>query len=110
MQHNVDEILHKTRTKLEPREYKDLTLPSTNCRNYIIAGWIAKAWMKRYKEGGVDAPPPVLTRTFQIISEAQLQFNCAQKIQSTPFPFPLMQVRVVVHTPMGSLASKSMAL
>mmetsp|Transcript_31765 Transcript_31765/g.61195 ORF Transcript_31765/g.61195 Transcript_31765/m.61195 type:complete len:664 (+) Transcript_31765:248-2239(+) len=67
-------------------------LQAFHYRTYLQMCWIVDEWVKRSVEGGVSVSPPVQSRTYQIISEAQLAFNGAQKIQSTPFPFPLVQV------------------
>lgn len=40
--------------------------------------WIVDEWVKRSVEGGVSVSPPVQSRTYQIISEAQLAFNGEQ--------------------------------
>mmetsp|Transcript_27236 Transcript_27236/g.51864 ORF Transcript_27236/g.51864 Transcript_27236/m.51864 type:complete len:412 (+) Transcript_27236:72-1307(+) len=78
--------------------YLDLTttereeLSTSNYRTYAQMNKIVDAWVVWALKGGVSVPPPVQSRTYQIISEAQLAFNGAQKIQTTPFPYPLMQV------------------
>lgn len=67
-------------------------LQASNYRTYHILNEIVDQWVVWSLKGGVAVPPPIQSRTYQIISEAQLAFNAAQKIQSTPFPYPLMQV------------------
>jgi hypothetical protein len=67
-------------------------LSVSNYRTYHILNEIVDQWVVWSLKGGVAVPPPIQSRTYQIISEAQLAFNAAQKIQSTPFPYPLMQV------------------
>jgi hypothetical protein len=76
-------------------------LRATNHRPYLIAGWIQKELVRRAKQGKVDAAPPVLSRSFQVMSEVQLAMNQAQKIQTTPFPFPFVQVRPLMESPSG---------
>eukprot|EP01048_Picozoa_sp_COSAG05_P020271 COSAG05_NODE_3400_length_2085_cov_3.351964_2_plen_151_part_00 len=44
------------------------------------------------QEGGVDVPPPVLSRTFQLLSEAEVEHDQVKKIRDTPFPLPFAQV------------------
>ena len=41
---------------------------------------------------GFDVPPPVLTRSFQLLSDAALERDQIEKIKETPFPFPFAQV------------------
>jgi hypothetical protein len=76
---------------LTPTQMEELRV--SNYRTYHILNEIVDQWVVWSLKGGVAVPPPIQSRTYQIISEAQLAFNAAQKIQSTPFPYPLMQVR-----------------
>lgn len=88
---DVEAIVSKYRINLQDGE-KD-ALKVYNYRTFMAMSWIIDAWVARSVEQGKLTPPaPVQSRTYQIISEAQLAFNAAQKIQSTPFPYPLVQV------------------
>eukprot|EP01043_Picozoa_sp_COSAG02_P040920 COSAG02_NODE_3349_length_6890_cov_347.564865_2_plen_249_part_00 len=41
---------------------------------------------------GVDVSAPILSRSFQLLSEASLERDQIHKIRDTPFPFPFAQV------------------
>jgi len=63
-------------------EYKALSVMSN-----IVDSWV---WCS--VNGKVAVEPPIQARTYNTISDVQTAFNGAQKIQTTPFPYPLMQV------------------
>ena len=46
----------------------------------------------RIKEGGMAAPPPVVSRVYQELSNGLLGFQQAQKVADIPFPFPYAQI------------------
>ena len=84
---------------LTPTQVEELE--ASNYRTYHILNEIVDQWVVWSLKGGVAVPPPIQSRTYQIISEAQLAFNAAQKIQSTPFPYPLMQVCLAPASGLG---------
>ncbi|KAK3255252.1 hypothetical protein CYMTET_35555, partial [Cymbomonas tetramitiformis] len=87
---DVENIVSKYKIYVH-QEHKE-ALELYNYRTFMAMSWIIDAWVARSVEHGKLTPPaPVQSRTYQIISEAQLAFNAAQKIQSTPFPYPLVQ-------------------
>ena len=54
--------------------------------------WLLDALRRRRKQGGLDVEPPVLSRTWQVISDARLGAQHAAKIAATPWPFPYAQL------------------
>eukprot|EP01049_Picozoa_sp_SAG25_P000745 SAG25_NODE_27_length_21065_cov_19.427931_13_plen_197_part_00 len=81
---------------LNPDE-RDVLL-KTSDRASLVMLWLIDAWVTRNKlENGVDVPAPVLTRSFQLLSEASVGRDMLGKIQNTPFPFPFVQVRACVR-------------
>jgi len=47
---------------------------------------------QRQQLGGVAAPPPIVSRIFQELSNGLLGFENAYKVARTPFPFPYAQI------------------
>jgi len=46
----------------------------------------------RFKEGGLQMPPPIVSRIYQELSNGSLSFHQAHKITKVPFPFPYAQL------------------
>jgi len=65
-----------------------------NCENrvYCVMTWITRALVQRMKKGGLAMPPPILSRTYQVLSEGMSAYMHARKICDTPFPFPYAQL------------------
>jgi len=47
---------------------------------------------RRHKSGGLAAPPPIVGRIFQELSNGCLAFEGAKKVATIPFPFPYAQI------------------
>jgi len=58
----------------------------------IAAGWVIRLVGQRRAEGGVNVPPPVLSRVYQLLSDGHNAFYQCKKIRDTPFPFPYAQL------------------
>ena len=64
----------------------------------LIIGWVMRLVGKRRAEGGVDCPPPVLSRPYQNLSDGHLAFGMCKKIRDTPFPYPYAQLmRILLY-------------
>jgi predicted membrane chloride channel (bestrophin family) len=50
----------------------------------------------RFKEGGLNMPPPIVSRIYQELSNGALGFHQAQKIAFVPFPFPYAQLLAIM--------------
>ena len=88
---DLDDIIE--RYALQMKSQQRHMLYTHHYRPYVVMGWIVEHWVKQsVKAGGIATSDPIQSRTYEILSEAQLAYNGAQKIQTTPFPFPLMQV------------------
>lgn len=55
-------------------------------------GWILRLMSLRLRQGGLAVPAPILSRTYQILSDASQGAQQAAKLASTPFPYPLRQL------------------
>jgi len=53
---------------------------------------------KRHHQGGLAAPPPIVSRIFQELSNGLLGFENAHKITAIPFPFPYTQIVQYLQT------------
>lgn len=59
-----------------------------NCVYY----WIILGIVEEIRAGTLDAPPPIVSRVFQEVSNGKLGFNQAHKVAMVPFPFPFAQM------------------
>ena len=46
--------------------------------------------------GGLGIPPPILSRTYQVISDGTASYMQARKVSFIAFPFPLRQLLFVL--------------
>jgi len=61
-------------------------------RVFLVHSWIVREVTLRHKEGGLAIAPPVLSRTYHILSEALVALEEAYKISTIDFPFPIRQL------------------
>jgi len=66
-------------------------MPSED-RPFIVMTWIHRLVGHRMSQGGLNIPPPILARTYQIFSEVVTSAQQAHKLALTPFPYPLRQL------------------
>ena len=59
--------------------------------HYIMTR-IVRLISQRLVEGGMAAPPPVVSRVYQELSNGFLGFQQAKKVADIPFPFPYSQI------------------
>ncbi|KAK3238616.1 hypothetical protein CYMTET_51384 [Cymbomonas tetramitiformis] len=69
-----------------------LTSKPPNTRVFYVMSWIHRLACRRTAEGGLGVPPPVLSRTYQVLSDGMLGCYQALKVAYTPFPFPWVQL------------------
>lgn len=61
----------------------------------------------RLKDGGLNMPPPIVSRIYQELSNGSLGFHQAHKIARVPFPFPyaqllsIMKIYFIVTVPLA---------
>ncbi|KAL3926887.1 MAG: hypothetical protein SGPRY_003091, partial [Prymnesium sp.] len=61
-------------------------------RVYLVHSWIIREVTLRQKAGGLDISPPLLSRTYHLLSEGLQACEDAFKIASVEFPFPIRQL------------------
>lgn len=66
--------------------------PGPGERVHIVNDWIHTLIMERRRAGGLDTPPPILTRMFAIMSQGMEGYENCRKLADTPFPFPYSQL------------------
>ena len=79
-------------------------LEATHARVRLVQSWIMRAMAERMSEDGMligtrFPPTPIISRTYQLLSEGTLAFSQARKIVETPFPWPhahLMELSLIV--------------
>ena len=70
--------------------------PDARC--HTVQTWMLRLMTARIKEGGLAIPPPILSRTYQVLSDGTLAAAQANKIANHPFPFPLRQLLALMLT------------
>jgi len=88
----ADDTRHELRVVGGLSKTEASVLLGTHARVYTILAWITRGITRRHKCGGLAVPPPILSRTYQVLSEGMGAFMQARKIQDTPFPFPYAQL------------------
>ena len=69
-------------------------LEATHARVRLVQSWILRAMAERMRDDGMligstrFPPTPIISRTYQMISEGTLAFAQARKIVETPAPWP----------------------
>lgn len=73
-------------------------LETSSDKVHTLCLWIIQGVMIEVRAGTLDAPPPIVTRIFQEISDAMLGYHQALKISHVPFPFPFAQMVTLLLT------------
>lgn len=63
----------------------------SDSRAELIFTWVQAVIVKNMDTGVLSIAPPILSRTFQTLSNGMVAFHDAVKISDTPFPFPYAQ-------------------
>lgn len=66
-------------------------LRDTNKKVELVFQWIQKLMVHHTRTGVLCIAPPILSRSFQQMARCMVNFEDAQKIAQTPFPFPYAQ-------------------
>jgi len=61
-------------------------------RAYVVQTWIVRLMTNRLAAGGLSIPPPLLSRTYQVLSDGTAAAMQARKVSYIAFPFPLRQL------------------
>lgn len=77
---------------IDDTERNSLERVNVHNRPQVVLVWIHRALVARIREGGLPIAPPILSRTFQVISNGTMFGNHCIKIVDTPFPFPYNQL------------------
>jgi putative membrane protein len=57
----------------------------------LVYMWINTLIMKSIKSGLLNVPPPILSRVFQEMEKAMVEYNQMLEVMTIPFPFPYAQ-------------------
>ena len=68
--------------------------PADRCM--LVQAWIVRLMTRRMLAGGLGIPPPILSRTYQVISDGTASYMQARKVSFIAFPFPLRQLLFVL--------------
>ena len=66
------------------------------CPVFATAQRIQRAIITRLVAGGMRAPPPIISRIFQEVSNGLLFYNNATKMKEVPVPFPYVQLNALL--------------
>merc|ERR1719217_1180665 len=64
----------------------------TRQRVEVVYQWINGLIIGEVKNGLLNVPPPILSRVFQEMEKAMIEYNQVVQIMTLPFPFPYSQV------------------
>jgi hypothetical protein len=79
-------------------ERRCLSASHSRDRSFLVRTWILRLALDRHAKGGLNVPAPVVTRTYQLVSEGVHGYQQARKVGDTPFPFPYVQlVTLLLH-------------
>lgn len=67
-------------------------LETVHDRCEILINWLQRLIVKAHREGSLDVPPPILTRSFQELSRGIVNLTNVRRIRDIPFPYPYQQV------------------
>jgi len=79
-------------------------LAAAPCPVVATAQRIQRAIITRQHAGGICAPPPIVSRIFQEISNGLLAYNNATKMKEVPVPFEYVQLNAYLLNTMAILA------
>lgn len=65
-------------------------------RAFVVQTWLVRLMTNRLAAGGLAIPPPLLSRTYQVLSEGTSAAIQARKLSCVAFPFPLRQLLAVL--------------
>ena len=66
------------------------------CPVFATAQRIQRSIITRLNSGGMRAPPPIVSRIFQELSNGLLFYNNATKMKEVPVPFPYVQLNTIL--------------
>lgn len=67
------------------------TIRNAEDRVELIFMWVQQLIVENISTGVLAIPPPLLSRTFQELANAMVQFHDAMRIATVPLPFPYAQ-------------------
>ena len=65
-------------------------------RAFVVQTWMVRLMTNRLAAGGLAIPPPLLSRTYQVLSDGTAAMMQARKVSYVAFPFPLRQLLVLL--------------
>mmetsp|Transcript_9591 Transcript_9591/g.13029 ORF Transcript_9591/g.13029 Transcript_9591/m.13029 type:complete len:512 (+) Transcript_9591:107-1642(+) len=87
---DIFELTRRYNLKLQKRCLDELRNPKNRVEK--LNAMIINSWVEAEVNGLVAVAPPILSRTFHVMSEINASYNEALIVATTPFPFPFMQV------------------
>ena len=72
-------------------------LPPSN-RPFRVQTWMVRMMTNRLTAGGLAIPPPLLSRTYQVLSDGTAAAMQGRKVAHVEFPFALRQLLAMLIT------------
>jgi len=80
-----------------PDKYlKTLAMKNRRQKPEVVYAWINHTIVSALDNGLLNVPPPILSRVFQELEKAMVEYNQVLQIMTISFPFPYAQVSVVM--------------
>ncbi|KAK9827509.1 hypothetical protein WJX74_006552 [Apatococcus lobatus] len=73
-----------------------LYMPGAAARANVVYAWVQQLLTERHTEGGINMPAPIVSRSWQMLSEGYHAYEQCRKLSDTPFPFPWAQMVLVL--------------
>jgi hypothetical protein len=77
-------------------EMELLSACASGDRAFVVQTWIVRLMTNRLAAGGLAIPPPLLSRTYQVLSDGTAAAMQARKVSYVAFPFPLRQLLLLL--------------
>jgi len=71
---------------------------NSSTRVFLVQTWMFRLMTNRLLAGGLGVPPPILSRTYQVLSEGTAAAMQARKVSHVEFPFALRQLLAMLLT------------
>merc|ERR1712187_533846 len=66
------------------------------CQVDAVYAWLNALIIDSLASGLLNIPPPILSRVFQELEKAMIEFNTVMQAMDIPFPFPYAQASAIL--------------
>lgn len=81
---------------LDPEKIYALRPLNGRCQVDAVYAWLNALIIESLANGLLNIPPPILSRVFQELEKAMIEFNTVMQAMDIPFPFPYAQAAMIL--------------